>query len=122
MKLIVNKAEYEAIMSRVDELVEIVDDNTSPTDKNYIELDFLTDLVVAYEKEHFPIGKPVLTDVLKTRMYEMNLTQKSLAEILEISAPRVSEYLTGKSEPTLQVARKMHKKLNIDANVILGAM
>ena len=50
MKLIANKAEYEAIMARVDELVEIVDDNTLPTDKNYIELDFLTDLVVAYEK------------------------------------------------------------------------
>jgi len=122
MKLIANKSEYEAIMARVDELVEIVDDNTPPTDKNYIELDFLTDLVVAYEKEHYPIGKPVLTDVLKSRMYEMNLTQKTLAEILGISAPRVSEYLTGKSEPTLQVARKMHQRLNIDANIILCAM
>ncbi|MDR2475204.1 MAG: helix-turn-helix domain-containing protein [Bacteroidales bacterium] len=50
----------------------------------------------------------------------MNLTQKTLAEMLGISAPRVSEYLTGKSEPTLQIARKMHKKLNIDANVFLG--
>jgi len=122
MKIIVNKAEYEAIMARVDELVEIVDDNTPSSDKNYIELDFLTDLVVAYEKEHFPIGKPVLTDVLKSRMYEMNLTQKSLAKILEISAPRVSEYLTGKSEPTLQIARRIHEKLNIDAEVILGAV
>jgi len=122
MKLIANKAEYEAIMARVDELVEIVDDNTPPTDKHYIELDFLTDLVVAYEKEHYPIGKPVLTDVLKSRMYEMNLTQKTLSEILGISAPRVSEYLTGKSEPTLQVARKIHKKLNIDAEIILGAV
>jgi len=72
MKLITNKAEYEAIMARVDELVEIVDDNTPQTDKHYIELDFLTDLVVAYEKEHYPIGKPILTDVLKSRMYEMN--------------------------------------------------
>ena len=79
-------------------------------------------MVVAYEKEHYPIGKPVLTDVLKSRMYEMNLTQKTLAEILGISAPRVSEYLTGKSEPTLKVARNMHQKLNIDANVILCAM
>ena len=122
MKLISNKAEYEAIMARVDELVEIVDDNTLSTDKNYIELDFLTDLVVAYEKEHYLIGKPVLTDVLKSRMYEMNLTQKMLAEILNISAPRVSEYLTGKSEPTLQVARKMYKNLNIDASVILGSV
>ena len=65
MKLITNQTEYEAIMARVDELVEIVDDDTPPTDKNYIELDFLTDLVVAYEKEHYPIGKSVLTDVLK---------------------------------------------------------
>ncbi len=58
MKAIKDKAEYEeAIMARVEELVEIVDDNTPKTDKNYIELDFLTDLVVAYEKEHYPIGK-----------------------------------------------------------------
>jgi HTH-type transcriptional regulator/antitoxin HigA len=52
----------------------------------------------------------------------MRLTQKALAEMLGISAPRVSEYLAGKSEPTLQIARKMHQKLNIDANVILGAV
>jgi len=122
MKLIANEAEYEAIMARVDQLVEIVDDDTPPTDKNYIELDFLADLVVAYEKEHYAIGKPVLQDVLKSRMNDMNLTQKTLAAMLEISAPRVSEYLTGKSEPTLQVARRMHKKLNIDANVILGTV
>ena len=122
MKLIANKAEYDAIMERVDELVEIVDDNTPPTDRNYIELDFLTDLVVAYEKENFPIGKPTLTDILKSRMYEMNLSQKSLAELLGISPPRVSEYLAGKSETTLQIARKMHQKLNIDADVILGVV
>ncbi|MDR1198982.1 MAG: helix-turn-helix domain-containing protein [Prevotellaceae bacterium] len=122
MKLITSNAEYEAIMTRINELVEIVDDNILKTDRNYIELDFLTDLVVSYEKEHYPIGKPTLSNILKTRMHEMNLTQKSLAEMLEISAPRVSEYLTGKAEPTLQIARKMHKKLNIDANVILACL
>jgi HTH-type transcriptional regulator/antitoxin HigA len=122
MKLISSKAEYEAIMARVNELVEIVDDNTPQTDRNYIELDFLADLVVAYEKEHYPIGKPSLPDILKTRMYEMNLTQKSLAEMLGISSPRISEYLTGKTEPTLQIARKMHRELNIDANLILGTL
>ena len=72
MKIISNEVEYEAIMARVDELVEIVDDNTPPTDKNYIELDFLADLVVAYEKEHYPIGKSFKTDFLKERTYEMN--------------------------------------------------
>ncbi|MDR1170594.1 MAG: hypothetical protein LBK97_07160 [Prevotellaceae bacterium] len=57
MKLISSKAEYEAIMTRVNELAEIVDDNTPQTDRNYIELDFLTDLVVAYEKEHYPTAE-----------------------------------------------------------------
>ena len=116
----ITKTEYDAIMQRIDELVEIVDDNTSRTDKNYIELDILTDLVVAYEKEHYPIGKPALSNVIKMRMDEMNLSQKALAELLEISTPRVSEYLTGKSEPTLQVARRIHKKMNVDANLILA--
>jgi HTH-type transcriptional regulator/antitoxin HigA len=55
-------------------------------------------------------------------MYEMNLSQKTLAKMLGISAPRVSEYLTGKSDPTLKVARRMHKQLNIDADIILGAI
>ena len=55
-----NKTAYNAIMARIDKLVEMVDDNTLSTDKHYIELDSLTDLIVAYEKEHFSIGKPTL--------------------------------------------------------------
>jgi len=122
MKRIVTQIEYEAIMTRVNELVEIVDDLTPATDKNLIELDFLTDLVVAYEKEHYPIGKLLLSDVMKSRMEDMNITQQTLAEMLEISPPRVSEYLNGKSESTLQIARRIHKRLNIDANIILGSI
>jgi len=57
MKRIIDKTEYEAIMSRIDELVEIVDDNTPVTDRNLIELDILTDFVVDYEKHNYNIGK-----------------------------------------------------------------
>ena len=53
-------------------------------------------------------------------MYEMKLTQLKLSELLSISPSRVSEYLSGKSEPTLKVAREISKKLNIDANIVLG--
>jgi HTH-type transcriptional regulator/antitoxin HigA len=59
---------------------------------------------------------------MKARMEEMNITQRNLAEMLGISPPRVSEYLSGKSEPTLQVARRIQQQLNIDASVILGAV
>ena len=63
MRMISNEVEYEAIMARVNELVEIVDDDTPPTDKNYVELDFLADLVVDYEKEHYSIGKTSRSEV-----------------------------------------------------------
>ncbi|MDR1091082.1 MAG: helix-turn-helix domain-containing protein [Prevotella sp.] len=120
MKTIKTEQEYEAIMARIDELVEIVNDNTPATDKNMIELDFLTDLVVAYEKEHYPIEKPSLADALKLHMYEMELTQKSISEMLGISPSRVSEIVSGKSEPTLSIARSISKKLNINASIVLG--
>ncbi|MFT4072060.1 MAG: helix-turn-helix domain-containing protein [Dysgonamonadaceae bacterium] len=120
MKKINTEIEYKAIMSRIDELVEMVGEDTLKTDGNYIELDILTDLVVAYEEEHFPVCMPSLPDVIKLRMYEMNLTQKSVAEMLGISPSRVSEIISGKSEPTLSVARNISKKLGITASIVLG--
>jgi len=67
MKNKLNSSQYEAIMERVNELIEIVDDNTPQTDKNYVELDFLTDLIVEYEKENYDIGKPVRSDKIELK-------------------------------------------------------
>ncbi|NDV46192.1 helix-turn-helix domain-containing protein [Paludibacter sp. 221] len=119
MVRIKTEEQYQVLLKKVENLMEVVTEDTPSTDPAYVELDLLADLVEEYETAHYPVGTPSLADLLKLRMYEMNLTQKALAELLDISAPRVSEYLTGKTEPTLQVARRMHTKLNIDANVIL---
>ena len=89
-------------------------------DKNLIELDLLSELVADYEEEHYPIKSPSLVDVIKLRMYEMGLNQAKLSELLGVSPSRVSDYLTGRCEPTLKVAREMSRKLNIDANIVLG--
>lgn len=120
MKTISNEMEYDAIMSRIDELVEIVNDDTPKSSKEYVELDILADIVVAYEKSHFKIEKPSLIDVIKLRMYEMNITQKKLSDIIGVSPSRVSEYLNGKSEPTLKIAREISRNLNIDSDIVLG--
>lgn len=120
MKKIKNEIEYNAIMTRIDELVEIVGEDTPKTDKNYIELDILTDLVVAYEEEHYPVSEPSLVEAIKLRMYEMEINQKTLAEMLGVSPSRISEIISGKSEPTLSIARNISKKLNITASVVLG--
>ena len=120
MTKIQSKAAYKATMERIEELLPLVDDNTPIDDKNLIELDLLSALIEEYEDVHYPIASPSLVDIIKLRMYEMRLTQTSLARLLGISKSRISDYLNGRSEPTLQVARNMSVKLNIDANIVLG--
>ena len=73
-----------------------------------------------YSDENFAIGKPALGDVIKLRMTELGITQTKLAEILGLSASRISDYITGKAEPTLKVARDLSVKLDIAPAVVLG--
>lgn len=120
MTKIENQAQYEWAIKRVEELLPLVDDNTSLDDPNSIELELLSNLVADYSDEHFAIGKPTLVDVLKLRMYEMGLTPKALSTLIGVSPSRLSDYVSGKCEPTLKVAREMSRKLNIDANIVLG--
>ena len=122
MAKIQNETAYKAAMARIEELelLPLVNDDTPLDDRNLIELDLLSELVSDYEDEHYQIKTPALVDVIKLRMYEMGLNQVKLSELLGVSTSRVSDYLTGRSEPTLKVARDISKKLNIDANVVLG--
>jgi HTH-type transcriptional regulator/antitoxin HigA len=85
-----------------------------------VELNIVSDLVADYEEANYVIKKPTLVEVLKLKMMEMELNQKSLSELLGVSTSRVSAYLTGKSEPTLKVDRTISKKLGIDASIVLG--
>ena len=115
-----NQAQYEWAVKRVEELLPLVDDNTTLNDPNSIELELLSNLVADYSEEHYALGEPTLVDVLKLRMYEMGLNQKSLSQLIGVSPSRLSDYISGKCEPTLKVAREINRKLNIDANIILG--
>jgi HTH-type transcriptional regulator/antitoxin HigA len=120
MAKIENETQYDWAVNRVEELLPMVDDNTPLDDPNSIELELLSNMVADYSEEHFSLGEPVLADVIKLRMLEMDINQKSLSKLLEISPSRVSDYLTGKCEPTLSVARRMSKRLGISPAAILG--
>ena len=120
MVKIKSENEYNKIMSRIEELLLVVNNETPLDDKNAIELDILSSLIEEYEDENYPIGKPSLVDIIKLRMFEMGLNQTSLASLLGVSKSRISDYLTGRCEPTLKVAREINHKLNIDSDIVLG--
>ncbi len=118
--MIQTEKEYNAIVERIEILLQDTDNIENTEAKGYIELNVLSDLVADYEERTYPVQKPSLVEVVKMRMAEMGLNQKRLSELLGVSTSRISEYLTGKSEPTLKVAREISKKLSIDASIVLG--
>lgn len=120
MTAIENEIQYKGAMERIEELLKVVDDDTPTNDKNSIELVLLSNLVADYEDIHYPVKKPSLVEILKLRMFEMGITQNKLATILGMNPSKVSEILSGKSEPTLKQARKISEKLNISPSVVLG--
>jgi HTH-type transcriptional regulator/antitoxin HigA len=42
----------------VEQLLPLVNDNTTTDDPNYIELILLSNLVADYSEEHFAVGEP----------------------------------------------------------------
>lgn len=120
MNKIETKEQHLALLTRMEELLSSVDNNTPANSTDLVELEFLSTLIADYEEAHYPLTPPTLAETIKLRMYELKLTQQETAQRIGISASRLSQYLTGKSEPTLKIARNISLKLNIDAEIVLG--
>ncbi len=120
MERIITEDVYKTALERIEELLPMVSDATPIYDRKAIELKIMSDIVIEYEERHFPIGNSTLADVVKMRLEQEAMSQRDFAKKLGISPSRVSEYLTGKSEPTLKIARNISKILNIEPSIILG--
>lgn len=120
MAHIKTEKEYAAIMGRIDQLFFDTGEDTPADDSRLIELDMLSALVEEYEKEVCPIQPPTLSEMIVFRMHEMNLTQKELSKVLDMTAPRLSEILNGRKDPTYRQAQKIAVTLNIDASIVLA--
>lgn len=127
IKEIQDRAEYNKAMRRIEALLEKstkekgFENLSEPETK---ELQELSVLVEKYEDSIplMPIKKPTtLTEMLRLKMFELNIKQKQLANILEVPEPRISELLRGKTNLNIKLAKKLHEKLGIDGNFILEA-
>lgn len=52
----IHNQEYEDALNSIDELLPLVTDQTPASDPNAIELVKASNIVEAYEKEHYPIA------------------------------------------------------------------
>lgn len=50
----------------------------------------------------------------------MRLTQSALASLLGMNQSKISELMSGKSEPTLKQAKVISQRLNISPAIVLG--
>lgn len=116
----VTKEQYEFALARIEELLPLVDDNTASNDRNAVELTMMSDAVIEYEKEHFPIGKPSVAKLIELSLEEKQMTQKQLAVEIGVSPSRINDYISGRAEPTLKIARLLCATLGISPAAMLG--
>ena len=116
----VKKEQYEFALARVEELLPLVDDNTPANDRNAVELTMMSDIIIDYEKEHYPIGKPTVAQLIQLSLDEKNMSQKQLAEEIGVSPSRINDYVSGRAEPTLKIARMLCVTLGITPAAMLG--
>ena len=116
----ITRQKYEYSLNRIEELLPLVTDETPASDKNAVELAIVSDIVESYEKLHFPIAKPTIGELISLSIEEKGMTQKQLAEKLGVSPSRVSDYISGRAEPTLRIARAICLILGITPAAMLG--
>jgi len=83
------------------------------------EADLLGLMIDDYEKKNYPIETPDPIEAIKIRMEEMQLKQIDLVN--EIGGKsRVSEILNRKRKLTVEMIRKLTKRLNLSPGLLIN--
>lgn len=115
----ITKEQYEFALNKIEELLSLVTDETPANAPEAIELALMSDIVESYEKKHYPIGKPTVSELIESSLEEKNMSQKQLAIEIGVSPSRINDYVAGRSEPTLKIARLLCRVLNITPAAML---
>ena len=113
IKPIKTKADYQSALKKIETLMA-ARANTPDGDR----LDVLVTLVEAYEKKHYPLDLPDPVEAIKFRMEQMALAAKDLVPMIG-QINRVYEVLNRRRPLTLQMIRRLHRKLGIPAESLI---
>lgn len=81
-------------------------------------LDTLSDLVAAYEDEHYAVAPASDADMLRHLMETKSVTQAQLSRDAAIAKSTISEVLAGKKPFSRQMIRKLADYFGVDASVL----
>ena len=116
----ITRQQYEFAHARIEELLPLVDDQVAADDRNAVELALLSEFVIEYESLHFPIEKPTIAELIDLALDEKKMTQKELAKEIGVSPSRINDFITGRAEPSLKIAKRLCLCLGITASAMLG--
>ena len=83
-------------------------------------LDALSDLVAAYEDQHYPIAPASDADMLRHLMEAKGVTQAQLSRDTGIAKSTISEVLAGKKPFSRQMIRKLAGYFRVDVSILAG--
>ena len=113
VKPIRTKKDYEAALVEVERLWG-AKSKTPEGDR----LDVLATLIDAYEAQHYPMDPPDPIEAIKFRMEQQGLTRKDLEPLIG-TRTRVAEVLNRKRGLSIEMIRRLHRKLGISADVLI---
>ena len=116
----ITRQQYEFALARIEELLPLVDDQVAADDRNAVELALLSEFVIEYESLHFPIEKPTIAELIDLALEEKKMTQKELAKEIGVSPSRINDFIAGRAEPSLKIAKRLCVSLGITASAMLG--
>ena len=113
IKPIKGEADYERALCRVEELWDSPEGSRESD-----ELDILTTLIEAYEREHYPVDLPDPIEAIKFRLEQEGKDSRALIGVIG-QRTRVYEVMRGKRPLSLNMIRNLHRRLAIPADVLI---
>jgi HTH-type transcriptional regulator / antitoxin HigA len=113
IKPIKTEVDYERALRRVEELWDSTEGSAESD-----ELDILTTLIDAYEREHYPIDLPDPIEAIRFRLEQTGKDSRALIGVIG-QRTRVYEVMRGKRPLSLNMIRNLHEKLQIPAEVLI---
>jgi HTH-type transcriptional regulator/antitoxin HigA len=102
----------DAHLAEAQETIDrLLEENPDEGIQEYLEV--LSDLVEAYEEEHYPIPDASEADVLRELMRSNRLTQARLAKAVGISQSTISAVLSGTRSLTKQQVVKLARFFHV---------